>query len=131
MSDRGIVIFHDVNCLGNEKAFTTHLFWDEIRAKYPSFTFAVGPGLGILAAGNEIPDPLKFILSADADTAEKIQSIFGNRGMSLKRLFDSQLLHHDYLITLLKLTAPARFVNRKLMRFRPYRKLVTRVFRRG
>jgi hypothetical protein len=57
MSDKGVVIFHDI--MVKTENFGVHQFWDEISQEYPSLAFKYHAGLGILCVGENVPD--KFI----------------------------------------------------------------------
>lgn len=65
MSDRGIILFHDVEATG--AGFGTHRFWREIRDTYPSFSFNHSNGLGVLMVGKDQPDCLKQLVASPAD----------------------------------------------------------------
>ena len=50
MSDRAIVIFHDINV--HERGFGVWRFWEEVSKEYPSTAMDHGHGLGILYVGD-------------------------------------------------------------------------------
>lgn len=56
MSDRGVMLFHDINV--REYDFGVWRLWDEIKRNYPHAEFAHTHGLGILAVGTQCPPPL-------------------------------------------------------------------------
>jgi hypothetical protein len=93
VSDRGVVIFHDVNVLNEEDNFGVWRFWKEICNDYPNFTFPVGPGLGVLGIGKNIPEPIKYLFSASPEVVKKIQSFFQYRGLAIKH-------YNHYAITI-------------------------------
>lgn len=62
LSDKGIILFHDINV--REKDFGVYQLWAEVKAQYPSFEFMFGKGLGILAVGKNIPPNISFLFSA-------------------------------------------------------------------
>jgi hypothetical protein len=117
MSERGVIIFHDINVIDEAKTFGVHIFWNEIRKKYPSFSFNFREGLGVLGVGNNQPKPLKFLFSADNDTALKIQTIFAVRGMRVKQDVNIQ----DTLSW--RITAPLRKISQWLYRFKLYQRM--------
>ncbi|MDR1041290.1 MAG: class I SAM-dependent methyltransferase [Deltaproteobacteria bacterium] len=89
--EKGIVIVHDINVVWESENFGVYRFWDGMRGKYPSFTFAVGAGLGVLGVGNGLPGQLQYLLSSDNETKLKIQTIFGNRGLNVRRFAEIML----------------------------------------
>ncbi|HLM61927.1 MAG TPA: class I SAM-dependent methyltransferase, partial [Pyrinomonadaceae bacterium] len=74
MSERGIIIFHDTNV--RERGFGVWKFWDEARRDYPSFEFLHSHGLGVLAVGNELPEDLKTLFSADEAQTALVRQFF-------------------------------------------------------
>ena len=56
LSDRAVLLFHDVN--ERSEDFGVWRLWEELQARYPSFTFLHGCGLGVLAVGRCSPDPI-------------------------------------------------------------------------
>jgi hypothetical protein len=79
LSDRAVVLFHDVNV--RERQFGVWRFWAELRARYPSFEFLHGHGLGVLAYGDAVPAPVLDLcrLTDEAEIA-KIRSRFAFSG---------------------------------------------------
>lgn len=60
MSQRGVMLFHDIT--ERDRDFGVWRLWKEISADYPSFTFPFGHGLGILGAGDDLPENLRWLL---------------------------------------------------------------------
>ncbi|MDR2460073.1 MAG: class I SAM-dependent methyltransferase [Deltaproteobacteria bacterium] len=88
LSDKGVILFHDINVINDEQNFGVWKFWQELRDSFPSFTLPIGPGLGILGVGKRFPSPLQFLFSAKGNEARNIQSIFGSNGLLIKSIND-------------------------------------------
>lgn len=78
ISECGIVLFHDINV--RERGFGVWKFWEEIKQNRPHFEFRHSHGLGVLAAGNKIPDGLEDLFSASDDEAVLIRRFFNALG---------------------------------------------------
>lgn len=74
ISDRGIILFHDINERRDD--FGAWRFWEEARSHYPFFEFMHGHGLGILAPGTAIPSELDFLFEPDERAAALIRKFF-------------------------------------------------------
>jgi hypothetical protein len=81
LSDRAIVLFHDVNV--RERDFGVWKFWQELRPRYPGFVFEHGHGLGILGYGKDIPAAVKLLFTADRKTQSHIRSIYARLGAAV------------------------------------------------
>lgn len=88
MSERGIVLFHDLNV--REREFGVYRVWEELQAKYPSFAFVHGHGLGVLAVGAEIPDDLRFLFEADETTTTLLRKFFYALGSRIAQEWRAQ-----------------------------------------
>lgn len=80
VADGGVVLFHDIAVL--DRGFGVYRFWDEIAAKYPSFGFTHGNGLGVIGIG-AYPAALDSLFSASDDEAERIRDFYSRRGSAL------------------------------------------------
>ena len=85
MSNQGVVLFHDINV--REQDFGVWQLWEEISAKYPSFSFTHGHGLGVLVVGKEYPKTLNALLGMQ----EKETIIFRKFFYQLGSRFNLQL----------------------------------------
>ena len=79
MSDRGVVLLHDVAV--REGDFGVWRLWEEIEHLYPSFAFPHGFGLGVVAVGTSAQSGiLEFIDHARAvDSVATLFAAFGER----------------------------------------------------
>lgn len=61
LSERAVVLFHDTNERGGD--FGVWRFWRELQQVYPSFEFLHHWGLGVLAVGQDVPEPIRQLCS--------------------------------------------------------------------
>ncbi len=81
VSNRGIVLLHDVNV--REHSFGVWVFWEEISGQKPSFTFPHGHGLGVLMVGNELPHALVNFFQFAQQRADAIRRFFFFMGQKI------------------------------------------------
>ena len=84
LSPHAVVLFHDVNV--READFGVWRYWDELREKFPSFTFRHGHGLGVLAVGHEVAADVSWLaqLPAGGEDALLVSRFFSALGDALR-----------------------------------------------
>jgi hypothetical protein len=71
LSDRGVVLFHDIRVFNNN--FGVHRLWNELSPAFPHFEFFHGNGLGVLIVGKDAPEPARSLCeSPDAPSIRKL-----------------------------------------------------------
>ena len=78
MSPRGVVLFHDANV--RERDFGVWQLWEEVSARYPGLFFPYGHGLGVLAVGAEVPEPLRTLIALPAEERRRVAMMFYRLG---------------------------------------------------
>lgn len=89
LSDRAVVLFHDINERGSD--FGAWRFWDEVSQRYPSFHFLHGHGLGVLAVGPVQPEAMRWLTSLDAEGVAQVRTFFAARGHAVQVLVDLEV----------------------------------------
>lgn len=90
LSDRAIVIFHDINV--KERDFGVWKLFDEISERYPTFRFEHSHGLGIAAIGEKIPDDIRFLFTLSDIDSVRIRKFYSSLGIKMsteRRLSDA------------------------------------------
>ncbi|MNO26541.1 Chondroitin synthase [compost metagenome] len=80
MSDRGVIIFHDVNV--RENGFGVWKLFEEIEKQYPTFCFDHAHGLGVVAVGKQIPEDIKFLFELSPAETVHIKEFYKELGFS-------------------------------------------------
>ena len=106
LSDRGVVLFHDINV--RERDFGVWRLWDELTASHHHFAFLHSHGLGVLALGTALPEPVRILLAASGTPASAlaVRDWFAAAGQSVGselKLARSQDItrHRDELMVVL------------------------------
>ena len=82
MSDRGIILFHDINLRKTD--FGVWRLWEELKKGYPCFSFEYDEGLGVLAVGKGYPEELQELFTVNREKAQVIQDFFSEFSNRLK-----------------------------------------------
>jgi hypothetical protein len=89
LSRRGVMLFHDINV--REGDFGAWRLWDEVSARFPSFAFLHGHGLGVLATGPEVPEPLAWLCSRATECPQDVSAVrdfFSRLGAGISARFE-------------------------------------------
>lgn len=78
VSGDGVVLFHDTNV--REGDFGVWRFFEEVAAQYPAFEFKHCNGLGVIAVGSTVPQPLKDLLTYGQQHPEELSDYFHSVG---------------------------------------------------
>lgn len=128
LSPRGVVLFHDTNVRYAD--FGVWRFWSEVTQSYPGFEFLHGYGLGVLAVGDEMPEPLRWLVrdraSVPHETAE-IREFFSRLGqftsdeaaLSIREQGVQRQLEDMLSSVSRRVTAPLRRFKQLLLRIPP------------
>ena len=91
MSDRSVVLFHDVNVTVENVGqaalrFGVRRFFDGIRDKYPHFEFAHCYGLGVLVTGRDAPPEVLELV--EMSRAPEFNAYFARKGAVVSERFE-------------------------------------------
>ncbi len=89
MSKRGIVLFHDTTV--REKDFGVWKFWGEVAQNRPHFEFLHSHGLGVLFVGEDLPENLQFLFSADKSQTAVIRRFFQALGERVESVMNYRI----------------------------------------
>jgi hypothetical protein len=78
LSNRAVVLFHDINV--RERGFGVWQFWADLQARYRSFEFAHGHGLGVLQVGRALAEPLRPLFEGTPEDKAAIAQIYAQLG---------------------------------------------------
>lgn len=91
MSPRGVIVMHDINArIGGYGGLQV---WAEISARFPTFAFDHGYGLGVVLTGADAPTPLRLLVEYGQDSAftEKTRGYFMRLGAMQQKIMDLTL----------------------------------------
>lgn len=80
VAEHGIVLFHDIAVL--DRGFGVHQYFNELGAKYATFGFEHGNGLGVLSVGTPAPG-VASLFDASPEEADRIRSFYAARGATV------------------------------------------------
>lgn len=88
VSDRGVVLFHDVG--EHRPNFGVWRFWDEISQQYPSFLFPHNHGLGVLLVGSAVPAELRALTELSPEETERVRTVYASLGAQITELVEAE-----------------------------------------
>jgi hypothetical protein len=90
VSDRGIILFHDI-CVEKEN-FGVKRFWSEIKTQYPSFEFHHDHGLGVLLYGSNVDENLIKISKQSPNDHDTMRFVYTQLGSRCQMAWDQLVL---------------------------------------
>ncbi|EJM70723.1 hypothetical protein PMI30_00670 [Pseudomonas sp. GM50] len=78
LSERAVVIFHDINV--RDSGFGVWRFWEEVTKHYPHFRFDHYHGLGVLLVGKEQNAQLRELCSDSNEDTQFLKSLYSRLG---------------------------------------------------
>jgi len=88
----GVVLFHDISTRGAE--FGVWRLWDELRERFPSFSFTHSAGLGVLVKpdGDSLPQFLSALVTADPSGCAEIRRYYSTCADHIRQAFENEEL---------------------------------------
>lgn len=86
LSERGVVLFHDIAERGGD--FGVHRFWSELTTRFPTFSFDHSHGLGVALVGSVQPSALRSLASAGDFERAAVRTVYENLGSRVSGVRD-------------------------------------------
>ena len=96
LSNRAVVLMHDTNV--READFGVWRFWPEVAARYPSFAFLHGHGLGVVGVGHSLPADVRWLVehvNSRGQIAFTVREFFATLGEALLRQLRESAQTHE------------------------------------
>jgi Methyltransferase domain len=93
LSERAIVLFHDINV--RERGFGVWKLWSELKGRYPSFEFVHGHGLGVLHVGPVIGEAVRPLFEGGDRVRLAICDIYSQLGRVATKPYELEQLRAD------------------------------------
>ena len=96
LSHRAVVLMHDTNV--READFGVWRFWAEVAARYPSFAFLHGHGLGVVGVGHSLPADVRWLVehvNSRGQIAFTVREFFATLGEALLRQLRESAQAHE------------------------------------
>ncbi|WP_426688345.1 class I SAM-dependent methyltransferase [Rhodanobacter ginsengiterrae] len=74
LSGRAVVLLHDTEV--RERGFGVGRFFDELAARHPCFAFRHSHGLGVVAVGNQVPEPFMAFMRKATQAPAQMRDFF-------------------------------------------------------
>jgi O-antigen biosynthesis protein len=81
LGERAVVLLHDVE--ERREGYGVWRVWDDLAPRYPHFAFRHGHGLGLLAVGPAVAEPIRWLTGLTNSEAEVVRGFFEARAESV------------------------------------------------
>lgn len=95
LSERAVVVFHDTNVRRDD--FGVHRFFAELAQEFPHFEFLHGHGLGLVAVGRQVAQPVARLCGlSDTADGELVRDRFAALGARWQGLASEQEMERSF-----------------------------------
>ena len=88
LSNRSVVLFHDLE--ERQRDFGVWKYWEEVAARYPSFSFMHSHGLGVLMVGDSVPATVRELAELSNGRASIVARLFAALGRGVQCAHDME-----------------------------------------